>query len=363
MSVVIFTKDTLRASVEAATGGKVTVLYDSKGYPSYMVVIPKFSLQDIDSGLGTGVHPAFIVNGVEKSQIFIGQYQARVYDGSACSLPGVGPTVSVSFEQALSYCAVKGPGWHLMTNAEWSAVALWCWKNGFMPRGNNNYGRDASITYETGVRVDGGAPGDTSGTPRTLTGTGPASWRHDNTYTGIADINGNIWEWIGGLRLVDGEIQIIPDNNAANNTISQASNSTAWRAILASNGSLVTPGTTGTCKYDSVNAGNSGNVGPAQLDDVVDNSNYNNGYTDNTFQSLGADTGITPPSILKALALYPIATSLGDDIMWVRNYGERIGIRGGGWASGSDAGVFALHLDILRSIADPELGFRAACVL
>ena len=37
-----FLKDTLRESVEAATGGKVTVLYDDKGYPSYMNVIVSF---------------------------------------------------------------------------------------------------------------------------------------------------------------------------------------------------------------------------------------------------------------------------------------------------------------------------------
>ena len=66
-----FLKDTLRESVEAATGGKVTVLYDDKGYPSYMNVIPKFKVEDIDASLGTGVHPAFIVGGVEKSEIFI----------------------------------------------------------------------------------------------------------------------------------------------------------------------------------------------------------------------------------------------------------------------------------------------------
>lgn len=72
--MTIFIKDDLRASVEAATGGLVTVLYTAAGHPSYMNVIPKFNLQDIDPALGTGVHPAFIVNGVEKSELFIGQH-------------------------------------------------------------------------------------------------------------------------------------------------------------------------------------------------------------------------------------------------------------------------------------------------
>ena len=68
----IIIKDDLRAQVEASTGGAVTVLYTAAGHPSYMNVIPKFLKQDIDASLGTGVHEAFIVNGVEKSEIFIG---------------------------------------------------------------------------------------------------------------------------------------------------------------------------------------------------------------------------------------------------------------------------------------------------
>mgnify|MGYP003609996268 CR=1 FL=1 len=77
-----FLKDTLRESVEAATGGKVTVLYDDKGYPSYMNVIPKFKVEDIDASLGTGVHPAFIVGGVEKFQGYTSEGY-RIWDGVA----------------------------------------------------------------------------------------------------------------------------------------------------------------------------------------------------------------------------------------------------------------------------------------
>jgi len=150
---VIFTKDTLRASVEAATGGQITVLYDDKGFPSYMVRIPKFNLQDIDPIYGSGVHPAFIVGGIEKSEILIGAFQAKIYDGRACSIPHVDPTVYINFDNAKAACTAKGAGWHLMTNWEWAAIALWCLKNEFQPRGNTNYGRSHEGTYETGTRV------------------------------------------------------------------------------------------------------------------------------------------------------------------------------------------------------------------
>jgi hypothetical protein len=362
MAITISITDALRQSVEAASGGKNTVLYDSKGYPSIMVRIPKFNVQDIDASLGTGTHPAFIVNGVEKSEIFIGKFQAIVHDGNALSLPAQDPAVNLNFDQALAFCKAKGTGWHLMTNAEWAALAFWCWKNGFMPRGNNNNTKDHSAAYERAVKA-------TTGTDnRTLTGTGPASWCHDNTPFGVADLNGNVWEWTGGMRLNNGEIQILENNNAADNTKDQSASSTLWRAILASDGSLVAPGTAGTCKYDSVNAGTVGQVGSAQLDDVRDNSNApasgDDGYTYNTFQSLVADTGITPPAILKALALFPIATTgLGDDGMWVRNYNERLLFRGGSWGDTSHAGVFALGLNFARSVVSDAVGFRPACVL
>jgi hypothetical protein len=199
LTPTIIVKDARREAVEAASGGAMTVLYDDLNQPSYMVIIPKFNVADIDATYGTGVHPAFIVNGVQKPEIFIGAYQAKIYDSRACSIPHVDPTTSINFDNAKAACVAKGAGWHLMTNWEWAAVALWCLKNGFQPRGNTNYGRSHEATYETGTRVDNVAPGTTSGTGRTLTGSGPASWRHNNTFTGITDLVGNISEWVDGL--------------------------------------------------------------------------------------------------------------------------------------------------------------------
>ena len=40
----IITKDSLRSSVESATGGLCTVLYDDAGHPSFMRRIPKMNI-------------------------------------------------------------------------------------------------------------------------------------------------------------------------------------------------------------------------------------------------------------------------------------------------------------------------------
>jgi len=163
----LYFKDSLRAQIEFASGGQQTVLYDDVGIPSVMQWIPAFNLQDIHADLGTGLHPAFVVNGTAKAGIWIGVYQAKVSGGRAYSWPGQDPTASVNFDTAKGYCTAKGAGWHMMTAWEWAAVALWCLKNGFQPRGNTNYGRSHANTFETGTRSDGYPPGSTSGTART----------------------------------------------------------------------------------------------------------------------------------------------------------------------------------------------------
>ena len=359
MGITISTPDALRQSVEAASGGLNTVLYDAKGYPSVMCVVPRFNIEDIDAGLGSGTHPAFIVDGVQKSEIFVGKFLARIHDSHALSMPGQDPSVSINFDTADARCTVKGPGWHMMTNAEWSAVALWCWKNGFMPRGNTDYGRDHAQTYETGRRQDGAAPGLSEGTARTLTGSGPASWFHDNSPAGIADLCGNVWEWQRGMRLVGGEIQIIPDNNAAATGADHSSSSTLWRAIMP-NGTLVTPGTSGTLKW---NATGTAGAGSPQLATAVTSQSDGATSASQQYKDVTAADGVTVPNLLKLLGMFPHGTAIERGRLYVNNGGERLPIRGGNWTYGGFAGVFALNLVFARSLSDAALGFRPAFVI
>jgi hypothetical protein len=346
--------DDLRLAVEALSGGKNTVIFDDLGMPSIMVRIPKFMTSDVIDGAPQDVHPAFVVDGVEKDEILISKYQNIVMQDRAYSLPFKDPKVSLTFDQAKQYCENKGPGWHLMTNAEWAAIALWCKKNGTMPRGNNNYGCDHSAPHERGVETYGG--GDPYKTYRVATGSGPASWAHDGTNDGIFDLNGNVYEWVGGLRLVDGEIQIIPNNNAAGH-VDQSPTGTLWKAILP-DGSLIDPGTAGTLKYDAETATPSG----IRINTEVVNSTGEE-VSDKTFETVAAVEGVTIPTLLQTLALAPIDSQHGADRLYMRNTGERLPGRGGGWSSTSDAGVFCLFLNNSRSDSYFNRGFRSAFVI
>lgn len=361
----IFVKDDLRASVEAASGGKQTVLYTASGQPCYMNIIPKFNLQDIDVGLGTGVHPAFIVGGVEKTELFIGSYPGIRKNGELLSLPGVDPASTRSMDNFILDVRANGAGWHLMSNVEYAAIALWCWKNGFMPRGNSNYGRSSDATWETARRQDGVAPGTASGTARTLTGSGPASWRHDNTPGGISDLCGNVWEWAPGLRIVGGEIQIIQNNDAAIFITDHGATSAAWKAINAITGALVAPTFTGSVAGGDYVATTANTVRYA----LTGTSDYTlvrgSGSSFEGMLNPGA-TAVADAAlqVLKAHGMYPVAnTGLGGDAVYYTVATERLPFRGGSWDYGAAAGVFALYLVIPRSYTGAVIGARPAFVL
>jgi hypothetical protein len=49
--------------------------------------------------------------------------------------------------------------------------------------------------------------------------------------------------------------------------------------------------------------------------------------------------------------------------IWVRNYGERLPIRGGTWYDGADAGLAALGLTVRRSYVYSTVGCRPAFIL
>lgn len=340
--------DDLKLSIEALSGGKNTVLFDDLGMPSVMVPFPKLKMSDLIAGGSENIHPAFSVDGVEKSVIYVSKYQNIVLNERGYSLPMRDPRASLNFDQAVTYCRNKGKGWSLTPYSLWSAIALWCRKNGTMPRGNNNYGADHAYGHEKGVPTYY----ESGKIARCATGSGPNTWNHNWMPDGIADLNGNVWEWCAGMRLMNGEIQIIPYANCMAADASMGASSTLWKAIAA-DGTLVEPGTAGTLKYNYVSGYiqlTSGDITPEDT------------WRGDTYQNMTLDSALTVPEIAKALLIYPDEPGgdYGGDSHYMNNSGERLPLCGGGWSSTSGAGVFDVRLGNPRSGSYTFIGFRSA---
>lgn len=334
------------------------VLYDDLGFPSIMVRIPKMTYAELGMGSSNAVHKAFIVNGQEIDEIYISKYLNIINNDRAYSLPGVDPANSLNFDRARQVCENKGEGWHLMTRMEWGLLLRWCQNNGVLPKGNNNYGKDSS---ESNYKAIPSMARDSSNRiQRTATGTGPKTWYHDQTPSGIADLKGDVWEWSGAVRTVYGELQILANNNGADCDNSQGVSSEDWKAINAFDGTLIIPNGSGTTS------------GSVKMDWANNKLTYDTSISDSapgshgcTFANIvcSANIGDAAKLLLAEMGLmqYGGNTELfSNEVVYFNNgEAERCFFSGGCWHN-SSYGLASFNGYYARSDAYGSIGFRSA---
>jgi len=343
--------DDFKLAVEALSGGKNTVKLDDLGMPSVMVPLPTLTYADVMSGGTTDKLPGFLVENVEK-KMYVSKFLNIVVNSRAYSLPMKDPKASIDFDTSLAACRAKGAGWGLNTVGLWAAIMSWCYKNETVPRGNTNYGASHSAAHEKGTPS---YMANSTQVGRTATGSGPATWYHDLTTTGIADLVGNVCEWTSGMRLVNGEIQIIPYSDALKSSVNLGAASTEWKAIMP-DGSLVDPGTSGTLKYD----GETSSSGIRINTEIEFPTSGSTSFT-KAFGSVAAKSGVDIPPLLYGLGLAPISGYSYSGTMYMKNHeAERLPYRGGGWSDSSNAGLGAFGLNVPRSNMITTFGFRSA---
>lgn len=333
------------------------LITDDRGLPGIYVERAAQQVSALLAGGDSSIHPAFLINGIQHDKIAIGKFQAKTHSNRAYSLPGEDPTAYITFDAAVQACKNKGDGHHLITAAEWAFLALLAKKNGTMPKGNNNYGKDASETLKIAIPT---MKDNNGATCRVATGTGPATWSDTGDISGIYDLNGNVWEWVSGMRLVKGELQVIPYNNAADPECDTSAASTQWRAINAAatnyNDLFIAPNGQGTT------------AGSVKLDFVSSHWQWAvtiTSQSDSSRNALFASTtalGLSDftKKYMQAMALLPEDGATADDYagdnFWGNNGAdERLPLRGGSWADVSRAGVFALGFAPRAGLATPLL--------
>lgn len=366
-------KDSLREEVERKSEGRNTIIRDNLGNPNWMVVISKFTLDHFN--LGSEIHPAFIIDGKEKNEILIGKYMASKGSGNIPrSVANALPWTRISFLNAFNSCRKMGKGFHLASNALYAANALSLLKKldtQWHYAGNTDCGRDAKQHWLIGRLGNKTiSPGShlvnnpdiiySGGT--TFTGSGGSEWNDDGTEIGIADLIGNAWEWCSGFRLVDGEIQIIENNNAMSTSYDGTCRSKMWKTINE-NGYITSQHNAYTLKFDAPCSGNGDkiNIGKAVLSTEIKHHCCPKGYMSSEFSSLTAKVNV--PSILQSLGLFPLSKNGIKGHYWIRNSGEIAAVRGGGdWSDGLTSGPFALFVYHTRLVEDWRFSFRPAFV-
>lgn len=384
------------------------VKYDNAGnIIGVFVRFYKRNSSDLVEGLPEHVHPAFIINGVVQDSILLGKYKAGdtgVSKAPLLSMPNIMPARSMGADEFLSRMKAAGPGITGMTCADYGFIKLLAQKEGWVPKGNTYWGQShkdgapwkVGDSYQVGTKrayegylyecliahtaaaelkpdiapkywkkgdFIGGISQDNSKDTnyqtgyRTLNGSGPLDWYLGSDPGNLADIIGSSLEQQYGYRIVDCELQILENNNAADPEADLSASSSAWKAILPNKSddgyTLVEPGTAGTLHWNW-------NGSKIQLDTQCDD--FDGQYRGISFKDLTANTERLPyvPHIVKELGLFPTGSDDKTEGYYYINFakGERFPRRGGGYGSSSGAGLGCVGSHYDRGDTNPGYGAR-----
>lgn len=336
------------------------IIYDDRGdVAGVFVKFYKCKSSDLVAGLPDHTHPAFIINGVEQDYILLGKYKAMQYKNlDIRSVPMGLPVTSISPDGLLSAIKASSPVVSGMTIADYGLLKLWAQKYGITLRGNTQYGQDvraatvwkigesysadderayegwlykalvshtssaankpdiAPLTWKRIKMIGGLMSGDDTyastssydSRSRTLTGSGPVEWFFGGDPGSLADLCTGLPELQAGYRLVNMELQILPNNDAADPAADLSATSEGWKAILPTGSGggyeLVAPGTAGTLHWRNINS-------TVTLDNNEPSESELTGSTPNrAFKDMTASSTLTDvPSIVKELGLFPTDSS------------------------------------------------------
>ena len=257
----------------------------------------------------------------EDEAFWIGKYtlsraDASVTSQGSSSTPvtkkGVRTWTNYAYSGWDAVCNSKGPGFHRMRNREWMSIVYWQEAMGIAPDGNKFGNSNAANMDGKGNGYPSSSTIKAEDYNKILTGTGPASWRHNGKDGGISDLVGNVWEAVSGLKLINNIIWLFNDKNELYNT-----------------------GFIYTSQMTLANA-----------------TAFSRLRTDNPYYIEGIPTTLTDESLSRAVE--------GADGQWFYTSGERILYRGGSCYYGELCGLFTFSVSDDPSNSNWNSGCRLA---
>ena len=171
---------------------------------------------------------------------------------------------------------------------------------------------------------------DDDGSKMVLNGSGPITWNIGESIEGVSDMNGNLSEFVTGIKCNNKIIYVIKDNDAAIQTVDVSPTSPSWK-LIDTNGSYIDSGTGTAFNYTS------------------DQSNVD-------FKALALTLS---PHLAKALGIAPVDTTTANmGFVNLKTVGEYIPLRGGNYNSLVNNGIFNLLFTALYTDTFPFAGFR-----
>jgi formylglycine-generating enzyme len=353
--------------IKRASHGRNEVLFDKAGRVHIMVNFfcdEKARLDYLsnnntlfnsaDSTLQDNIHPAFIIENTPIKGFRLAKYLMPRYSGKnyVASLYGMSPAwgsggFSVSTTGSIQACYDSnskttnpdGIELHLETDAEYSFLQLLGARRAFECHGNTTSGKYHGDTTEIGQPATY-VYSSTHKDVQSRTGTGPLTWYHDGTPWGVADLVGNMLEWVNGFRTKAGELQFLPNNDGAKKgwTPSDfASSSTKWKA-LKEDGTFVTiDGEEATYKYDYPSEPTGNYQALCLSTSVVYKNSY---YGSVSLKGMTIKDGVTANDYVRVTGHAPLLANTPNGVQYLRTTDSVYACgRGGSWNSGSGAGL------------------------
>jgi len=215
--------------VNLADNGTVNYVYGDANFKydgtagQVMVQIPKFYYRNDSLAnkyrytispsprAGYKIHPAFVVDGVEKNYIYVSAFEGAFEAGSPYklqSIAGVAPSVSQDLPTFRTRAQARGTGWELI---DWNTVSaiqlLFIIRNCTLNSQSVYRGRvDTTSACNTGFKagVGSGSVDTGNGSGESTQGAGLASF----SIFGIENFYGNVYKWIDGVKLLERRVWI-----------------------------------------------------------------------------------------------------------------------------------------------------------